>query len=164
VADSLEGPWLPVAYRTLLYELDYGGTQFASPPVVVGRNDKRYWRVTPAEPLARDRVELELRYPQELLRVAANGTAPYLLAAGTRVAEAGPDTTFAAVWRQLDPSAAPAAATLGPMRELGGADALAAPRVFPWRTAALWTVLVAGVVAVGFMAVRLAREMHDKPS
>jgi hypothetical protein len=25
-------------------------------------------------------------------------------------------------------------------------------------------VLVAGVVAVGFMAVRLAREMHDKPS
>ncbi|HET8697528.1 MAG TPA: DUF3999 family protein, partial [Gammaproteobacteria bacterium] len=54
-ADSLDGPWQPVAYRTLLYEVDYGGTHFASPPVAVGRNDKRYWRVTPAEPLGRDR-------------------------------------------------------------------------------------------------------------
>lgn len=164
VADALDGPWLPVAYGTLFYELDYSGTHFASPAVALGRTEKRYWRVTPAQPVNRDRVELELRYPQELLRVAAKGSPPYLLAAGTRVADAGPDDTFAAVWRRLDPTPAPARAALGALRELGGAAALVAPVVLPWRTAALWLVLVAGVVAVAFMAVRLAREMHDKPS
>ena len=164
VASSLEGPWLPVADRALFYELDYAGTHFASPPLAVGRTEKRYWRVTPAEAIGRDRVELELRYPQELLRVAANGAAPFMLAAGTRLDEAGPDATFAAVWRRLDAAEAPARAALGAQRELGGAAALVAPRVFPWRSAALWAVLVAGVVAVAFMAVRLAREMHHKPS
>jgi hypothetical protein len=164
VADALDGPWLSVAYGTLFYELDYSGTHFASAPISVGRTEKRYWRVTPAEPLGRNRVELEVRYPQELLRVAAKGSAPYLLAAGTRVAEAGPDGTFAAVWRRLDPAPSPARAALGPLRELGGGAALVAPVVFPWRTAALWVVLVAGAVAVAFMAVRLARDMHDKPS
>jgi len=164
VGDSLDGPWLPVAYGELFYEVDYSGTRFESPAVAVGRTEKRYWRIAPAEPVGRDRVELELRYGQELLRVAANGAPPYLLAAGTRIAEAGPDATFAAVWRRLAPGPAPARATLGPLRELGGGGALVVPVVFPWRTAALWIVLVAGVVAVAFMAVRLAREMHDKPS
>ncbi|HEX5046344.1 MAG TPA: DUF3999 family protein [Gammaproteobacteria bacterium] len=164
VADSLDGPWLPVAYRSLFYEIDYSGARFASTPIDVRRVDKRYWRVTPADPIDRGRVELELRYPQELLRVAANGSPPYLLAAGTRSAGAGPDLTFAAVWRRLDPAPAPARATLGSLRELGGPAALVEPYVLPWRAAALWAVLVAGVVAVAFMAVRLAREMHEKPS
>jgi hypothetical protein len=35
---------------------------------------------------------------------------------------------------------------------------------FPWRTAALWTVLIGGVLVVGAMAVRLAREMRSQPS
>jgi hypothetical protein len=52
-------------------------------------------------------------------------------------------------------------ATLGARRELGGAAALVAPKVFPWRAAALSTVLVVGVLVVGAMAVRLAREMRS---
>src|SRR5262249_30881533 len=79
---------------------------------------------TRGAPIDRGRVELELHCPQELLRVAANGSPPYLLAAGTRSADAGPDATFAAVWRRLDPSPAPARAALGTLRELGGAAAL----------------------------------------
>jgi hypothetical protein len=78
--------------------------------------------------------------------------------------EAGPDATLASVWSALDrPVADVPAATLGQRRELGGAGALVAPRVFPWRTAALWAVLILGVLVVGTMAVRLAREMQ-KPS
>jgi hypothetical protein len=68
VGDSLDGPWSPVAYGALFYEVDYSGTRFASPAVAIGRTEKRYWRIAPAEPVGRDRVELELRYPQELLR------------------------------------------------------------------------------------------------
>jgi hypothetical protein len=163
VADSLDGPWLPLSYQSLFYEVEYSETRFASTPIATGRIDKRYWRLAPAESIDRGRVELELRFPQELLRVAANGAPPYLLAAGTRSTDAGPDATFAAVWRRLDPAPASARATLGTLRELGGAAALVEPVVFPWRTAALWAVLVFGVVAVALMAVRLAREMHDKP-
>jgi hypothetical protein len=55
-------------------------------------------------------------------------------------------------------------ATLGARRELGGAAALVAPRPFPWRTAALWAVLVVGVLVVATMAVRLARDMRSQPS
>jgi hypothetical protein len=83
--------------------------------------------------------------------------------AGTLADAAGPDPTFADVWRQLRPAGAPLEqATLGAREELGGAAALVAPFVFPWRAAALWAVLGAGVLAVGWMAVRLAREMHAK--
>lgn len=50
--------------------------------------------------------------------------------------------------------------SLGARRELGGPAALVAPRQFPWR----WAALCGGVLVVGFMAVRLAREMHSQSS
>jgi uncharacterized protein DUF3999 len=163
-ARSLEGPWIPVARRALIYALSFEGREFTSDALAVGRHEARYWRVVPAAPPRGERLMLVLEFPQESLRVAAGGGAPYLLAAGTLADEAGPDATLASVWSRLDPPApAVPAATLGPRRELGGAAALVAPRVFPWRTAALWGVLLLGVLVVGTMAVRLAKEMQ-KPS
>jgi hypothetical protein len=104
-------------------------------------------------------------FPQEYLRVAASGGTPYLLAAGTLAEGAGPDPTLAAVWSRLEPPAdIVPLATLGARRELGGAAALVAARPFPWRTVALWAVLVVGVLVVAAMAVRLAREMRSQPS
>ena len=159
---SLDGPWTPVAYGELFYSLSFEGRDFASEPVRVGRQQARYWRVVPAAPLRGQRLELELTFPQEQLRVAARGAAPYLLVAGTLVEEAGPDATLSSVWSALDQSAVTVPlATLGARRELGGDAALVAPKVFPWRAAALWTVLVVGVLVVGAMAVRLAREMRS---
>ena len=135
---TLEGPWLPVAYGELFYALSFEGREFASEPVVVGRQEARYWRVVPAAPLRGQALELELTFPQEYLRVAVNGGAPYTLAAGTLAEEAGPDATLAAVWSELKPPADVVPfATLGARRELGGAAALVAPRPFPWRTAGL---------------------------
>jgi hypothetical protein len=159
---SLEGPWTPVAYGELFYSLSFEGRELASEPVRVGRHQARYWRIVPAAPLRGQRFELELRFEQEQLRVAARGGAPYLLAAGTLADEAGPDATLSSVWSALDPTAVTVPlATLGARRELGGGAALVAPQVFPWRTAALWTVLVVGVLVVGAMAVRLAQEMRS---
>jgi hypothetical protein len=162
---SLDGPWSSVAYGELFYALSLEGRDFASEPVAVGRREARYWRVVPAAPLRGQAIELELAYPQEFLRVAPRGGAPYLLAAGTLAQEAGPDPTLAAVWSALTPPAGDVPrASLGVRRELGGAAALAVERPFPWRTTALWAVLVAGVLVVAAMAVRLARDMRRQPS
>ena len=161
---ALDGPWTPAAFGELFYMLSFEGREFASPPVAVGRHEARYWRVVPEAPLRGQGVELELIFPQEYLRVAVGGGAPYLLAAGTLAEEAGPDATLASVWSALTPPAdvVPFAA-LGARRDLGGPAALVEVRPFPWRTAALWTVLIAGVLVVGAMAVRLAREMRSQP-
>ena len=84
--------------------------------------------------------------------------------AGTLAEDAGPDPTFAAVWSEIAPTPrAVPIATLGAKREFGGSGARSASRPFPWRTAALWAVLIGGVLVVGGMAVRLAREMQRKP-
>ena len=162
---SLEGPWMPVAHGELFYSLQFEGRELASEPVIVGRREARYWRVDPAAPLRGQALELVLSFPQERLRVAARGGAPYLLAAGTLTDEAGPDATLSSVWSALDPAAdnVPLAA-LGARRELGGPAALVAKREFPWRSAALWAVLAAGVLVVAVMAVRLAQEMRRQPS
>ena len=101
-------------------------------PVAVGRHEARYWRVVPSAPLRGERLELELEFPQEYLRVAARGGAPYLLAAGTLAEEAGPDATLASVWSALEPPAdVVPLATLGARRELGGAAALVARAAVP---------------------------------
>jgi hypothetical protein len=160
-APSLEGPWTSVAAETLFYELDYEGQRLASEPVAVGRRLARYWRVTPAEPVAASRVTLRLEYPAEVIRVALDGTPPYLLAAGTASAGAGPDPTFASVWRELPQGSVPPRAATGPLRELGGAAARVAPFEVPWRLALLWAALGVGVLAVAWMAVRLAREFRE---
>jgi hypothetical protein len=163
-ARTLDGPWETVAYSTLFYEIDYQGQSFASDAVAVGRREARYWRVATDERLASGRVALRLEFPLEHLRVSAAGAPPYLLAAGTLAPEAGPDATFAAVWRDLPPRAAPPRVAVGSLRELGGAAALQAPHVFPWRTTLLWIVLGGGAFAVAWMAVRLARELKDSKS
>jgi len=164
-AESLAGPWNTLVYGELFYEISFEGRQFSSPAFGVGRRELRYWRVVPTAPLRDARVELDLNFPQEQLRVRANGGAPYLLVAGTTADEAGPDATFAAVWSEISPQPrAVTLARLGARRELGGAAALTAPKPFPWRTTALWAVLVGGALVVGTMAVRLAREMQRTSS
>jgi hypothetical protein len=162
---SLEGPWTTVAHGELFYELSFQGRDFASVPLRLARHEARYWRLVPAlAPRARA-LALVLSFPQEHLRVATTSAGPYLLAAGTLAEEAGPDATLASVWSSLAPAAGEVpVAALGARRELGGAAALVPQRAFPWRTAALWSALIAGVLVVVVMAVRLAREMGRQPS
>ncbi|HEY3515615.1 MAG TPA: DUF3999 family protein [Gammaproteobacteria bacterium] len=163
-AHSLDGPWIPIAYGELMYRLSFEGREFSNEPIKVARYEARYWRVVPAAPPRGEHLELALEFPQETLRIAVGGRAPYLLAAGTLSEEAGPDATLASVWATLDRPAEVPLAALGARRELGGADALVAASSFPWRLGLLWTVLIVGVLVVGTMAVRLAREMRNPTS
>jgi hypothetical protein len=165
-SESLDGPWQPVAHAALFYSLRFESTDFTSPPLAVGRRELRYWRLLPDATARSQRPTLVLTFPQEYLRVGANGAAaPLLLVAGTLAEEAGPDATFASVWTDLEPEPRTVPlASIGARRTLGGAAALAAPRELPWRTLALWATLIGGVLVVGAMAVRLAREMRHQPS
>ena len=160
-SDSLEGPWTTVAYNQLFYAMDFGGQRFASAAYEQQRS-ARYWRVQPAVPVRGAAFALVLEYRQEYLRVAGRSSGPYLLAAGTLAAEAGPDAAFASVWRQVSAAAAVPEARVGARRELGGPAVLVVPQQFPWRLTALWAALAGGVLVVAWMAVRLAREMHTE--
>lgn len=133
-------------------------SQLRSPVVEVARRAARYWRVLPQRPIDEDAVELQLHYPQEFLRFAANGAAPYLLVGGGLSTEAGPDAVLGQIWDELDQAMSVSEARLGTMRELGGDAAFLPPREFPWRSALLWGALLAGALAVGWMALRLGRD------
>jgi hypothetical protein len=160
-ARMAEPGWSEAARSPLAYSVDVQGQAFASLPLEIARREGRYWRVTAAEPIDAGRVSLVLRYGVERIRVSGAGTAPFWLVAGTRAREAGPDPTFARVWRALPPGNDPPLAALGRMAVQGGPAALAAPYEFPWRVTLLWIVLGAGVLAVAWMAVRLARELNE---
>ena len=156
--DSLEGPWSLVASRRLYYRVDFQGDQVRAPVVQIASRGARFWRVRPDRSLGEDGIELQLHYPREHLRFAANGAAPYRLVGGGLSTEAGPDLVLSQVWEQLDEEMAVTVAGLGTMSELGGEAAFIPPREFPWRSALLWGALSLGALAVGWMALRLGRE------
>jgi hypothetical protein len=159
-SDTLDGPWRTLTVLGLFYDVDFQRQRFTNEPYALGRHSARYWRVSPRSPARGSAPRLVLEYVPDTLRVAARGQTPYLLVAGTLASEAGPDAALASVWSTLRAAAAVPRATIGERRELGGVAALTAPRVFPWRVAALWGLLAAGVLVVALMAFRLAREMH----
>jgi len=158
--NSTDGPWQRLGSRRLFYDIDFEGERLASEPLSLRRVEVRYWKVLFATKTGADDVQLSLEYPEEHLRFAANGEPPYQLVGGTLSNEAGPDTTFAAVMSALDPDKTKVAtASLAARTVLGGPAALVIPTEFPWRTVYLWVALLAAVLVIGFMAVRLAREM-----
>jgi hypothetical protein len=159
-AKAIEGPWRRVARSHLFYDISYERERLESPPLRLGRIEARYWRVTFAPELAPPGIELRLQYSEENLRFAANGQPPYILVGGTHLEEAGPDPTFAAVVTALDQDQRPVAqANLGPRMVLGGESVLEPPMEFPWRSMLLWAALAVAGLAVGWMAIRLAREL-----
>jgi hypothetical protein len=163
VSGRLDGGWQSLASRYLFYDVDYEGESFASDALRLRRTEGRYWRLRLDSQPPAGGVRLALTYPEERLRFAANGVPPYLLAAGTLLDEAGPDRTFASVMTALDQDDGRIAnATLAQRGELGGAAALEPPYEFPWRSVVLWAALLAAVATVGWMAVRLARDMKRR--
>jgi hypothetical protein len=157
---SIDGPWRQVRNWRLFYDVEFEGERLQSEPLDVGRVEARFWRVLFGKDIAPDGVELSLEYPEERLRFSANGEAPYQLVGGTLLQEAGPDPTLAAVMKALSPDASKIARVrLGQRVNLGGPEALVVPTELPWRTVYLWIALIAAAAVVGFMAIKLARDM-----
>ncbi len=162
-SDSIDGPWQWLSGH-LFYQVEYEGVQFNNSAVDV-RGPRRYWKFELDGPVDQQDVGLRLDYLEDSIRVAANGTAPYMLVGGTLLEEAGPDTTFANVWQRLDATELVLeTAGVGQRRQLGGAAALLPPTTIPWQTVVLWGSLFAGVLLVAWMAVRLGREAFSGSS
>jgi hypothetical protein len=114
-----------------------------------------------AAALGRRIPDLEVGWVAHELRFVARGRAPFVLGYGSARAERNE-----AQLEQLVPgfgTAVPVAtATIGEARTLGGPEKLVRTWFdIDWLTAGLWAVLIAGVVLLGWMAVRLFRDMRD---
>lgn len=158
--ESLDGPWRQVTGWRLFYDIAFEGERLTSEALPLRRVEARYWKLMFDSKSRADGVQLRLEYPEEKLRFSADGEPPYQLVGGTLLDEAGPDPTFAAVMNTLDPEHANVVkAGLGARTTLGGSAALEIPTEFPWRTVSLWLVLLAAVLIIGYMVVRLARDM-----
>ena len=138
------------------------GTRVHNPPADVVAEHDRYWQLETSYPggwPAARAPRLRLGWHAHELLFVPKGEPPFTLAFGRTGAEnaAAPIEALLAGLGTPETLARPEPATLGPKRDLAGADALAAPR--PIRRIVLWAVLVAAVLALAALVVRAARDM-----
>lgn len=148
-------------YGGLFYSLQETDGNIRNAPARIGRTADRFWSIERAGGgawTAAQAPRLKLGWhPHELVFVA-QGTAPFTLVYGSARVEAA-DAPLDAPLRQLEEAVRGRevrTATLGAPRTLGGADALRPP--LPLRRAVLWTVLVAAVALLAWLAVRTVRD------
>jgi hypothetical protein len=93
--------------------------------------------------------------------LVARGRAPFVLGYGSACAERN-KTELEQLVPGFGSTVPVATATVGEARTLGGPEKLLRTRFdIDWLTAGWWAVLIAGVVLLGWMALRLFRDMRD---
>lgn len=163
--DGPDTPWRTAGSGTF-YRLRRDGVEILSPPLEIGRRSARHWRL---KPRVRDfaegsRPSLEAQWrPAEIIFVA-KGQAPFVLAFGNDEANSVV-LPVASLMPDYEPGAERklAEAKLGPV-EVSGVETVWRRYLgeIPPRRVALWAVLIAGVLALGFIAWRLQRQMKGK--
>lgn len=158
--DAAHKPWQPRG-RLLAYRLKTGEALLEGGDAPVDLTRDRYWSLRPVGKEHRagaGEPHVEVGWMPDEVVFLARGGGPYTLAAGSgaRQVEAQP---LGSLWQALPGGAAGVqAATLGGMRELGGAAALeSTPNAIPWQRYLMWTLLVAAVAALALMARSLLR-------
>jgi hypothetical protein len=169
--DRDEAPWRSVA-SALVFRLQRNGAEAASPDVQVAPTADRQWllRVDPrGGGLGAGEVALEIGWLPHEIVFAARGDGPFALAFGGKLAKPEALALGAVVPEyRHDQELQAAAATVG---EITGAarakpslaDPLGLLRALlesgELKRWALWAVLLAGVLAVAWMALRLLRDV-----
>lgn len=150
-------PWQPLT-SAQFFRIRIGGNERRNDAVAVALNSDRYWLVRLEQPeaaLGAAQPRLQVAWETRELVFLARGSGPFLLAYG--------DATADAAATALDPMISDVTvqpAGLGAARVSGGPGRLAPPsRTVAWRMLILWSVLAAGVVLLGWMALRLSREL-----
>jgi hypothetical protein len=175
--DRNEQDWRPVA-RGVAYRLRRDGGEVASPDLSVGFTTDRYWLLRVDQRgggVGSGAPKLEAGWVPHTLVFAARGEPPFQLAYGNRDAKQGgyaidaliPGYTDASLSR-IRAAKAGAQQTINvsgaktlEQQELGG-EARLKDQV-DWKRWSLWGALVLGVLVLGAMAWRLARQL-DKGS
>lgn len=165
-APTETGPWYS-RYRGLLYDLEYGQTMLRNPSIHQSINSHRHWRlqILNGEGQFGGEPSLNLGWIAEELLFVATGESPFTLAYGS--ARVGP---VAAPLAQLlsaktikQQGALIKSAKLGSSIDFGDDSRLEPPKPpVDWKRYLLWAVLILGVIALAFMAMRLYKQMEEQ--
>jgi hypothetical protein len=153
-----KAPWRPVVHAGL-YRLKSAGAELRNGPIHIGRDTDRYWlaRVDPrGSGLGAGVPRLSVGWVAQHVVFLARGSGPFMLAYGSAAAQPA-DSPL----ESLPKGVTIVAATVGTPMELGGPLRLApAPPSLPWKRGVLWGVLILGAGLLGWMALRLSKEMR----
>lgn len=162
-APMQKGPWT-LRYNGLLYNLRVDGNELHTPAQVMHVTSHRYWRlqILGKKTKLHGKPVLRLGWIPEQLYFIARGEAPFTLAYGS--ARVGPaDTPLQQLLdlnKNNDQQQFIKPAQLGSPVELGNKDILKpAGSVLDWERIALWLLLLFGVAALAFLALRLYKQM-----
>lgn len=154
---STGDPWRAVTAGEF-FRIQEGGGERRNEPLTVSPDSDRYWLVRLERPdaaLGAAPPRLRVAWQKRELVFLARGSGPFLLAYGDAALEAAA-TPLDDLLSQLTLQPA----VLGAARVSGGpARLVPPPRTLPWRMLVLWSVLAAGVLLLGWMALRLSREL-----
>jgi hypothetical protein len=146
------------------YWLEIDGQTWRSEALQLGRVRDRHWRITFTTPTTLSTAELpQLRaaYTPERLLFIAQGQAPFQVAYGSSIVPP-PTNALAGLLRELDADGKTASpVTPGQPRKIGSGNP--PPPPLPWEKSLLWTLLLAGVLLLAWMARRLMRDLNNPP-
>jgi hypothetical protein len=150
--------WRPVVHAGM-YRLKSAGTELRNGPIHIAQDSDRYWRAR-VDPrgggLGHGVPRLSVGWVSQNVIFLARGAGPYLIAYGSAVAESA-ESSLESIPKGVVIGAATAAAPI----QFGGAGRLAGTQSsVQWKQALLWAVLIIATGLLGWMAMRLAREMR----
>jgi hypothetical protein len=166
--DSPSGPWRALG-QTVVYRLGAAGQESVSAPAVLQRPSVRWLRVEATHGARLDTLPLDARVLFEPLEVVfvAGAAGPYQLVAGRAegVSAALPPAMLAATTSARWDSLPLARITQTHAATMPPASTMPAwlPAGIDARTAALWAVLVVGVLVLGAVAWSLLKQAQAKP-
>jgi hypothetical protein len=158
-----QGPYEHAA-RARLYRLQRKDTELRGPTLDLARHNDRYYELRVAATgggVGHGKPLLATYHAPDQLLVLRRGNGPFTLAYGryeTPSARFEADDILSLLPRE---AAAVPSATLGERKTLGGPERLVPPPppppALPYKTYAIWAVLILGVALLGALAVQLAR-------
>jgi len=158
-------PWRLVT-SALVYRLRERDAELTSPEIIVTSYGERYWLLHVDQKgggVGSGALAIEIGWVPHKLVFAARGAGPFQLAYGSARAKPAALAIAALIpGYKTDAEFIVARATLGAPTTLAGVSRLSATR--DYKTLALWGSLIFGVSLLGWMALRLSRQVANPPA
>ena len=152
-----------LATSALVYRLRERDAEVASPEIIVTSHGERYWLLRFDQKgggVGSGDLGIEIGWVPHKLVFAARGGGPFQLAYGSRLVKPAALAIDALIpGYKTKAEFTVAQATLGEPMTLAGVSRLAASRDF--KTLMLWGSLILGVTVLGWMALRLSRQVSN---
>jgi hypothetical protein len=165
-APALEGPYSAVT-RARLYRIAHAGAELKGPMLEIARRNDRYYELRASATgggLGAGQPRLITYHAPDELLFLRRGEGPFLLAYGRYRVEHSRFDADDLLSLLPDQPAPTASGTLAERKTLGGLPQLSEPKPPPpYKTYAVWAVLIAGVALLGGIALRLARSTERRP-